>query len=609
MATANMVTETTTPGHLGDPSYLSHLSSSLNQLRQQACLCDVTVIVDNQRFPAHKAILSCASEYFQSMFTSGFQESTSNEVTVPGTGESFSQLLEFAYTGYFTLSPTTVAGVLNMACYMHFSQAVEVCANYLREVKDSITIDDCFEIWSVACNHGSLSELAESFRRHLVHSFNKCAESQSFLEHASVDFLLECLGDEEIETDTTTEKQILQAVIAWLQFNWETRNTNAANLLQKVRLGLIPLDDLQELVDLEIGRIEECKEVVLEVIELKTTGEISAAEPLSHRYPKWFATRNTISAFLNVGGKPHGSSYFDNSGCAGGSWKKLDNMASIPYPTHGSLSDFSLAVVNRTLYAAGGKSKYTDVYLNNFCKYDVDVNTWIELPDMLTKRETFVMIGHEKEIFVIGGMCDRDPVVAVERYSIVDNCWQKCAPLLFKIMCASAVSYRGRIIVVSYLVRDATMDTVQLVLQVYDPSKDMWHCVLKERLEDGAKPYPQLLTVQGDTLFYVRFKSLLADGKYIQKPEVQKVELNFDLNPPGIVLCTLDDDQCAVRPASLKAFSINGQLFVSEYKYVQQVNVMKGDDGVYDLSRWENIGDASQGSVVPFTFNKRSVIK
>ncbi len=211
MATANMAAETSSQqpsGQLGDSAYLSHLSSALNQLRQQGSLCDITIVVEDQCFLAHKAVLSCASEYFQSMFTSGFQESSSNEVTIPGTAQSFSQLLNFAYTGYFTLSPTTIGSILSMACYMHFQQAIDVCANYLSDVKHSITIDDCFEIWSVASNHVSLSDLVESFHQHLVHSFHKCGESESFLEHASVDFLRECLDDEEVETELSTELQV-----------------------------------------------------------------------------------------------------------------------------------------------------------------------------------------------------------------------------------------------------------------------------------------------------------------------------------------------------------------------------------------------------------------
>ena len=132
--------------HVKDPSYPSHLSSGLNKLRQQASFCDVSIIVGGQRFSAHKAVLSCACDYFQGMFSSGFQESVKNEITIPGAPESFAKLLEFAYTGCFILSPATILDVLKMASYMLFTSAMDAFAKYLMDVKGQLSMGDCFEV-------------------------------------------------------------------------------------------------------------------------------------------------------------------------------------------------------------------------------------------------------------------------------------------------------------------------------------------------------------------------------------------------------------------------------------------------------------------------------
>ena len=133
--------------YVDDRAYPFHLSSGLYKLQQQASFCDVTIIVGGQRFSAHKAVLSCACDYFQGMFSSGFQESTKNEITVAGVPESFAKLLEFAYTGHFTLSPTTVIDILKLASYMVFTQAMKACAKYLEIVMDNLSMDDCFKVW------------------------------------------------------------------------------------------------------------------------------------------------------------------------------------------------------------------------------------------------------------------------------------------------------------------------------------------------------------------------------------------------------------------------------------------------------------------------------
>ena len=133
------------------------------------------------------------------------------EVTVPGDAESFAQLLNCAYTGELTVSLKTIASILNMATFMSFDQAIDLCSQYLLQidVKDSdISTDTCLEIWSIANNHVRLSDVAQSYRKHLTQNFKKCGESEVFLENADVDFLLESLCDEEIETDTCTEKQV-----------------------------------------------------------------------------------------------------------------------------------------------------------------------------------------------------------------------------------------------------------------------------------------------------------------------------------------------------------------------------------------------------------------
>ena len=128
---------------VGNESHLSRLSSGLNQLGQQASFCNININVGDQRFPAHRAGLSITSDYFQGMFSSGFQESKMSDISVPGTKESFAQILDFTYTG----SLQTVTNILKMACYMVFTDAMELCAKYLKGVKDKLKMEDCSNIF------------------------------------------------------------------------------------------------------------------------------------------------------------------------------------------------------------------------------------------------------------------------------------------------------------------------------------------------------------------------------------------------------------------------------------------------------------------------------
>ena len=260
---------------VGNESHLSRLSLGLNQLRQQASFCDVNIIVGDQRFPTHKAVLCSTSDFFQGMFTSGFQESTISEISIPGTKESFTQILDFAYTGYFILSLQNVTNILKMACYVVFTDAMELCGEYLKAVKDKLQMEDCFEIWSIASNHDSLSNIAQLYRSHLLQNFLNCIKCSAFLENCRASVMMEFLTDEEIETDTMTEEQILKAALIWLKFDWEQRRVYAIDLLKRIRLGLVPVARLREIFGDELLAIPACKDMVEEVVKLNVNKDVA----------------------------------------------------------------------------------------------------------------------------------------------------------------------------------------------------------------------------------------------------------------------------------------------------------------------------------------------
>ncbi|XP_072020877.1 uncharacterized protein [Amphiura filiformis] len=427
--------------HVGNQSHLSRLSSGLNLLRQQAAFCDVNIIVGDHRFPAHKAVLSCTSDYFQGMFLSGFQESTMGEITVPGSEESFAQILDFAYTGYFTLSLRTVTGILQMACYMVVTEAMDLCAEYLREVKDNFPIEDCFEIWSIASNHSNLSDVAQLYRSHLVQNFYKCVQSKVFLENSSTSVMLEILSDEEIETDTMTEEQILQAALIWLKFDWEQRKVHAFDLLKKIRLGLVPVDSLRDILGDEILAIPECKVMMEEVVMLSFAMD-TASPPLINSHPEWFATRNTITAGLVDDCSDFSSSApiiqltcKTKTACY-----KMTNLADIPNRYPYSRLKVSMAkpfVSNEnqlyaTIYIAYSgqddedKENHHQWFLkNNFFQYISEKNEWIMLPPRpeILEYPRMLMFQIKEYIYLIGNVCDEHKS-AIQRFSILSKSWE-----------------------------------------------------------------------------------------------------------------------------------------------------------------------------------------
>ncbi|XP_072025719.1 ectoderm-neural cortex protein 1-like isoform X4 [Amphiura filiformis] len=355
---------------VGDDSYTPHLALGLSQLREQGTFCDITIILGNQQFQAHKAVLSASSSYFMSMFTSGFQESKRSEVTIDGSAESFTQLLEFAYTGYFHLSPANVCGVFRMACYMDFTHAIKVCVDYLMKVHQVIDLEDVFEMYFLAESHKDMTELVERLRLRLLSNFKAVVETKYFLQHANKEFIVTCLSAEEIETETSQEEEILQSTLNWLRYDWNQRKVHTTDLLKKIRLGLVPFDRLKQILGDEILAIPECKEMIEEVAKVHATKE-SARIPLNQSHPDMFATRNTITAQVSmkwdiIKNRDDDILFLHYRTKAG--LNRLNRIPELPctYPSYDFLEEtygghgFNTLAVGNQLYVAGGYKSELD---------------------------------------------------------------------------------------------------------------------------------------------------------------------------------------------------------------------------------------------------------
>jgi len=89
------------------------LSSDLAKQFGDEATADVTFVVDDRLFPAHKWILQARLPYFQSMFSSQMLEATTNRVHIKDTDPtSFGHMLKFIYCGQLPDSFSSIASSL-----------------------------------------------------------------------------------------------------------------------------------------------------------------------------------------------------------------------------------------------------------------------------------------------------------------------------------------------------------------------------------------------------------------------------------------------------------------------------------------------------------------
>ncbi|NWI89035.1 BACH1 protein, partial [Pitta sordida] len=105
---------------------------SLDDQRKQDILCDVTVLVEDQRFRAHRAVLAACSTYFLSRIVG--QVDADLIITLPEevTLKGFSPLLQFAYTAKLILNKDNVSEVCKCAEFLGVRNIEESCFQFLK---------------------------------------------------------------------------------------------------------------------------------------------------------------------------------------------------------------------------------------------------------------------------------------------------------------------------------------------------------------------------------------------------------------------------------------------------------------------------------------------
>ncbi|XP_077150067.1 transcription regulator protein BACH1 [Ranitomeya variabilis] len=109
----------------------ANLLLRLNSHREQGLLCDVTVVVEEQRFRAHRSVLAASSDYFLSRVVQPSNGecvvTLPEEVTVKG----FLPLLHFSYTSKLLVNKDNLLEIKKCAKFLEVHDIEEACFQFL----------------------------------------------------------------------------------------------------------------------------------------------------------------------------------------------------------------------------------------------------------------------------------------------------------------------------------------------------------------------------------------------------------------------------------------------------------------------------------------------
>ncbi|XP_072023098.1 uncharacterized protein [Amphiura filiformis] len=242
--------------------------SGIGELRSEKILCDVVIKVGSQEFQAHKNILAASSGYFNTMFTSGFQESGAAEVMVEGESNIFKVLLYYIYVGQMKpwhLIEENASDVLNMACYLDLApHALQECKRLIACMFNdkSISMQEAFKISMRP--EPELCDITQAANGYIKQNFIDLAEKPAFVDetsHECLDIFLDNIKKHK------SDKQIFHAITEWLMYDWGARKQHACDMLKKLHLNEVSTDDMECLLEEDMSDVTECKELLEEAIK------------------------------------------------------------------------------------------------------------------------------------------------------------------------------------------------------------------------------------------------------------------------------------------------------------------------------------------------------
>ena len=409
-----------------------HVLKGLDDLRNQELLCDVHLVAEGAKFPAHRVVLAAASSYFQAMFTGGFKENKMGEITLNDmSGKGLKDVLNAIYTGELLLSKENVCDVLPVASQLQLNEIVQHCEEFFVA---KVSVQNCLSFLSAA-EKFDLQEAIDKCNKFVLNNFHILSQTTEF-KNLSQEQLCTYISDDRLKC-SGGEIDVFRATLKWFEAKYQRNNTgedssDLADLMQHVRFPLIP-------TDLLLDKIQTCRHILENMVVMRIVAEALRFQSAENLYSQalkegkqyqprgkeklvlvWLVTRNTGPNAIRET-KMH----------------TLELTGNEPFQTQ-----FAEQVLPMTLYRfhpAGlsmvSKGNYLFLFGAMAVRFDVKTNNWFDLK--LAPYQEFVgkaIALLENNIYLFGGMhtirtnpntTNQGYSACASQYSIETNSWSR----------------------------------------------------------------------------------------------------------------------------------------------------------------------------------------
>ncbi|XP_074604931.1 kelch-like protein 28 isoform X3 [Brevipalpus obovatus] len=438
--------------------------STMDFMRKNDRLCDVSLEVKGSHLKAHKVVLCATSAYFDAMFnTDEMVERTKSVITLHDIDfDALKLLVDYAYTGQIVISEDNVQLLLPAASLLQINTVREACCKFLL---CQLEPSNCLGIRHFADAY-SCEELYTTSDKFVVENFPAVAQTEEFLA-LSYKELEDLISSNHLNVHD--EFEVYKAVIRWVRFDLKQRESELAQLLNHVRFPLIHRKTLMN---------EICKEPLLESNPESKDLLLEAMQ--YHLCPEQRIGMNSIRTKSR---RPKGlrNLLFAIGGCAlfavHNECEYYDPVSDHWIPLASTLtrrSRLGVTSLDRFIFAVGGYNadNKESKELSSAEYYDSNANEWWSLSqDMGIKRSCLACATHNGLIYAAGGYDGASCLNSVERFDPLADTW--CS--------VSAMNGRrrhGRLAVLDsclYFIGGFDGCNYQSSMERFDPREGKWH--------------------------------------------------------------------------------------------------------------------------------------
>ncbi|KAF1373288.1 hypothetical protein PFLUV_G00258890 [Perca fluviatilis] len=389
------------------------VSSGFRALYEERLLLDVTLLIEEHHFQAHKALLATQSDYFRVMFTADMRERDQDKIHMKGlTAAGFGHILRFMYYGSLELSMPTVQEILQAAMYVQLTEAVEFCCSFLLA---KICLENCAEAY---LNSDALSRFPEIELYEAV---------QSWLRHDRRRWR---------HTDT-----IVQSIRFCLM--------TPANIFEKVKTSEFYRysRQLRQEVDQALSYFHDVNQQPL--VETRSN-RIRSVRPQTAVF-RGMIGHSMVNSKILLLQRPK-------------VWWELEGPQ-VP------LRPDCLAIVNNFAFLLGGEELGPDGEFHASSKvyrYDPRQNSWLRMADMSVPRSEFAVGVIGKFIYAVAGRTRDETFYSTERYDITEDRWEFVDPYPVNKYGHEGTVLGGKL----YITGGITSSSTSKQVCVFDPGRE-----------------------------------------------------------------------------------------------------------------------------------------